>query len=119
MKAFHRKKKKKIHHESEGFRCSHCHQMIGAAIKRVSGTRHRDHCPFCLYSIHVDNKPGDRASSCGGLMKPIGLALKNHGGEAMVVYECVICGAVHKNRCAADDSERTIIHLLRETLDVH
>ena len=36
-----------------------------------AGTRHRNHCPNCLHSLHLDNEPGDRASECGGVMEPV------------------------------------------------
>ena len=33
-----------------------------------AGSDHRNHCPNCLSSLHVDEEPGDRASDCGGIM---------------------------------------------------
>ena len=30
-----------------------------------AGTQHRNHCPNCLTSLHLDNEPGDRAANCG------------------------------------------------------
>ncbi len=56
------------------FVCKNC----GKKVKfEAIGTKNRNHCPFCLYSLHVDRKfAGDRASSCQGLMKPIGLTFK-------------------------------------------
>ena len=35
------------------------------------GKSSRDHCPFCLCSLHLDVNPGDRASDCGGIMEPL------------------------------------------------
>lgn len=29
---------------------------------KPTGTQHRNHCPNCLTSLHLDNKPGDRAA---------------------------------------------------------
>ncbi|WP_419962425.1 RNHCP domain-containing protein [Psychrobacillus sp. BM2] len=29
----------------------------------------RNHCPFCLFSKHLDNYPGDRSSECQDLMR--------------------------------------------------
>ena len=48
----------------EDFNCAHC----GAV---VHGNGYTNHCPHCLYSRHVDNNPGDRLATCGGMMRPI------------------------------------------------
>jgi hypothetical protein len=86
---------------SETFRCRHCRNMVGPTL---SGGRHRNHCPICLYSLHVDGKtPGDRASECRSLMAPIGLYTRP-GGEQAIVHRCLGCGFVRHNRVAADDS---------------
>jgi hypothetical protein len=86
---------------SETFRCRHCRNMVGPTL---SGGRHRNHCPICLYSLHVDGKtPGDRASDCRSLMEPIGLYTRPSGEEA-IVHRCLGCGFVRHNRVAADDS---------------
>jgi hypothetical protein len=39
------------------FVCVHC----GKEVKPLGYTS-RDHCPFCLWSVHVDVNPGDRAN---------------------------------------------------------
>ena len=50
-----------------GFVCQNCGAEV--APQNVS---ERNHCPHCLYSLHVDlNVPGDRKSVCHGKMKPI------------------------------------------------
>jgi hypothetical protein len=86
---------------SETFRCRHCRTMVGPTL---SGGRHRNHCPICLYSLHVDGKtPGDRASDCRSLMAPIGLHTRPSGEQA-IVHRCLGCGFVRHNRVAADDS---------------
>jgi hypothetical protein len=86
----------------EAFRCRHCKAMVGPV---PSGGRHRNHCPYCLYSRHVDGRvPGDRASDCGGTMAPIGTFTRT-GGEQVVVHQCLSCGFVRYNRIAADDDE--------------
>ena len=38
---------------------------------KPAGTQHRNHCPNCLTSLHLDNEPGDRAADCGGQMEPV------------------------------------------------
>lgn len=75
--------------------------MVGPA---VSGGKHRNHCPDCLYSRHVDgDRPGDRASDCRGLMAPIG-AFTRLKGEHVIVHQCLTCGFERHNRIAADDN---------------
>ena len=86
---------------SEPFKCRNCRAFIG---EPPSGGRQRNHCPMCLYSLHVDLKtPGDRASECGSLMAPIGVFYRPNL-EQMVVHRCLGCGAVRYNRVAADDN---------------
>lgn len=86
---------------SEPFKCRNCRAFIG---EPPSGGRQRNHCPLCLYSLHVDDKtPGDRASECRSLMTPIGVFYRPNL-EQMVVHECRGCGFVRYNRIAADDN---------------
>lgn len=105
---------------SASFKCGHCKTAVSSASNESVGTEHRDHCPCCLWSKHVDNKPGDRKSECLGGMEPIGMTLKKEKGELqgepMVVYECKECGVVHKNRCAADDSNIAILDVYFNSL---
>ena len=54
----------------EVFKCKHCHRFV---CPPASGGHHRNHCPFCLYSRHVDDcKPGDRMSDCCCSMEALG-----------------------------------------------
>jgi len=93
---------------SEGFKCRHCRNFIGIP---PSGGRNRNHCPLCLYSLHVDDKtPGDRGSDCRSLMRPIGVFYRPKG-EQMVVHRCLGCGFVRYNRIAADDNPIVLAEL--------
>lgn len=93
---------------SEGFKCRHCRNFIGIP---PSGGRNRNHCPLCLYSLHVDGKtPGDRASDCRSLMQPTGMFYRPNG-EQMVVHTCLGCGFVRYNRIAADDNPVVLAEL--------
>lgn len=84
----------------EAFKCVHCRAFIGPT---VSGGKHRNHCPLCLHSKHVDGKrPGDRASACGAKMAPVGRFVRADG-EPMIAHRCLGCGFVRSNRLAADD----------------
>jgi hypothetical protein len=85
----------------ESFKCVNCRAFIGPT---VSGGRHRNHCPLCLYSRHVDGRrPGDRASDCGAKMAPVG-RFTRADGEPMILHRCLGCGFARANRLAADDN---------------
>lgn len=92
----------------QAFKCGHCKQFIGAPI---SGGRHRNHCPNCLYSKHVDaSHPGDRKSECGSLMAPVGI-ISRRNGEQAILHRCLGCGKETPNRIAADDHPVLLLHL--------
>ena len=67
----------------------------------------RDHCPYCLYSKHVDINPGDRANPCKGLLKPIGI--EKFKDTYKILYKCTKCNKEHKNIMANDDDMNEII----------
>ncbi len=98
------------------FRCKHCHNYV-STDPFLSGVNNRNHCPYCLYSRHMDlYKAGDRLSACKAEMKPVGLALKRTNkkygslqGELMMIHQCVECGSLSINRIAADDDNQTIL----------
>ena len=83
--------------ENTAFVCLQC----GLEVMPISNGSYRNHCPRCLYSKHVDLEPGDRASSCEGLMEPIGVRYKS-GKGLQIVHRCTVCGAVRVNRVARD-----------------
>jgi hypothetical protein len=94
--------------QPEEFRCRHCRTMIGPV---PSGGRHRNHCPVCLHSRHVDlARPGDRLSPCGGTMAPIGMFARQDG-EYGLVHRCFSCGVKRQNRIAADDDFNLVLAL--------
>ena len=86
--------------KNDGFTCKNCGREVSYL---AFGTRNRNHCPFCLYSLHVDNAPGDRKSDCDGLMEPVGKIYKSDG-EEVLVHKCLKCATIRKNRIAGDDS---------------
>ena len=53
-----------VKNDSE-FTCVNC-------LKKVEKLKYtsRDHCNHCLFSIHIDVFPGDRANECKGILKP-------------------------------------------------
>ena len=88
----------------EKFICENC----GSNVDKLNYTA-RDHCPKCLYSKHVDIMPGDRANSCVGLMKPVGI--EKYKNTYKIIYKCSKCNIIHKNIIAIDDDFDKIINL--------
>ena len=107
------------------FKCAHCHVIVSSA-HFLSGVNNRNHCPYCLWSCHLDlYAAGDRLSACKGQMKPIGLTMKlgrnkyrlDKGGELMLIHQCIECGSLSINRIAADDDSSTIIAVFQSSLE--
>ena len=79
------------------FDCIWCGESVSPAEKTS-----RNHCSKCFLSLHVDGElPGDRASSCSGLMIPIEYVIAN--GKTKIHFICVNCGKDHRNKTASDD----------------
>lgn len=94
--------------KNDGFVCGHCQKEVGPIIY---GGSYRNHCPFCLWSKHVDSDiPGDRANSCMGLMSPMGV-MTRRTGEYVLAHKCVKCGFERLNRIAGDDDEKVLIKI--------
>lgn len=77
-----------------GFVCKNC----GKTVEPL-GYSSRNHCPFCLYSLHVDIMPGDRKNTCGGLMRPLRADPDAKRGY-VITYVCEKCGAKGRNAAA-------------------
>ncbi len=88
----------------EEFICENCGNKV-----LPLGYTARDHCPFCLYSKHVDIMPGDRKNTCKGLLKPVGI--EKFKDTYKILYRCEKCGETHKNIMAKDDDMDLIISL--------
>ncbi len=95
---------KKFARTTENFVCEHC----GA---EVCGNGYTNHCPRCLYSKHVDVNPGDRAESCGGLMEPVGIEIKN--GRYILIHRCLKCGFTRKNKVDDADDFNAVLEVAR------
>ena len=91
----------------ESFVCKACGELV---VPDGAGSQHRNHCPKCLSSVHVDNKPGDRASLCGGIMDPVSVWVRK-GGEWAVIHRCRLCGSFSSNRVAADDNPMLLLSI--------
>ena len=106
------------------FKCGHCHVLVSSA-HFLSGVNNRNHCPYCLWSCHLDlYAAGDRLSACKAPMKPMGLTMKKGRnkyqreprGELMLIHECVGCKTLSINRIAADDDSATLMAVFQESL---
>jgi len=106
------------------FKCRHCKNLV-SSMPMFSGVNNRNHCPYCLWSCHLDLfTSGDRLSACKGQMRPIGLTMKKtrnkyrleSRGELMLVHECTECNSLSINRIAADDDSESIISVFQDSL---
>ncbi len=95
------------HLDTTPFTCKNCGRTV---MPPESGTKHRNHCPYCIYSLHVDMRVGDRRSGCRGLMEPIGIwaPLKK---DWSIIHRCKKCSFIRTNRIAGDDSEILLLAL--------
>ena len=85
--------------------CDHCGE-------RVTGTGYTNHCPTCLWSKHVDENPGDRASLCGGAMAPTGVSVS--AGAYRILHRCTQCGFTRPQDAAKSDNMDRLIELSAE-----
>ena len=88
----------------EKFICENCKKEVSPL-----GYTARDHCPYCLYSKHVDILPGDRSNTCHGLLIPIGI--EKYKDTFKIIYKCDTCKQTHRNIMANDDNMDKIIEL--------
>jgi hypothetical protein len=108
------------------FRCKHCHNYV-STDPILSGVNNRNHCPYCLYSRHLDlYQAGDRLAACKEKMRPVALALKqtrkkygSDQGELMLVHQCLDCGSISINRIAADDDAETILSIFESSMTLN
>ena len=84
----------------ESFVCVHCGKEIHP---EGAGSNHRNHCPYCLYSLHVDETAGDRKAACHGKMEPIAV-VSREDGDWSILHQCKLCGKLNLNRALADDN---------------
>ncbi len=91
-------KRKNFISNNEAFICENC----GKSISPLKNGSCRNHCPYCFFSKHVDEIPGDRESECKGLMKPIGYEYNSKKGY-IIIHKCQKCGKIMKNKTSFDD----------------
>lgn len=102
----------KNHACQEVFVCKACGRQV---VPGGAGSEHRNHCPNCLMSLHVDVEPGDRASDCGGHMEPVAVWVRKNG-EWAIVHRCRRCGQMSSNRIAADDNPMKLMSIAMRPL---
>ena len=90
-----------------GFVCRNC----GKEVKPLGYTS-RDHCPYCLHSIHIDIVPGDRANSCLGTLRPVAIESSNKKGY-IITFKCDKCGEIKRNKMADDDDFSVMLEIQR------
>ena len=86
----------KTHPCNDTFTCKVCGRLC---TPQGAGSDHRNHCPNCLSSLHVDIEPGDRAADCGA-----------------IIHRCKRCGALSSNRVAADDNPMKLMSIAMRPL---
>ena len=101
---------KRFTKNDSAFTCANCGKEV-----LPMGTSSRNHCPFCLWSLHVDINPGDRANPCRGQMEPIRVEPDAKKGY-VILHQCKTCGEIHRNRAAHEakvqpDSIKLLIRL--------
>ena len=90
------------------FRCQNC--RLDVSID-APGTTHRNHCPTCLWSRHLDDDaPGDRAADCGSSWSRSrsACAVTANGRSCTAASHC---RTVHLNRIAGDDNPLMLMRL--------
>ena len=86
--------------ENKPFICAICKRQV----KAIEKGSYRNHCPFCLGSIHIDNQPGDRKSTCRGLMLACRLKYNSKKGW-QIIHRCQKCGIEKVNKIVENSSQ--------------
>ncbi len=98
---------KRFQKNDSAFVCHHCGRQVPE-----NGVTSRDHCPYCLYSLHVDLLPGDRANPCRGVLVP--KKTRPHPKKGFIItYQCQSCKEIVRNKaaitgCVPDDTDLLI-----------
>ena len=102
----------KTHGCNDSFTCKVCGRLV---VPAGAGSDHRNHCPNCLCSLHLDIEPGDREADCGGIMDPVGVWVRKNG-EWAIIHRCRRCGHLSSNRVAADDNPMKLMSIAMKPL---
>jgi hypothetical protein len=107
---------KRFTKNDSGFICQNCNKEV-----QPLGYTSRNHCPFCLCSLHVDEMPGDRANTCRGIMDAVKVETDPKKGY-VILHRCRKCGEIHRNKAAHEakvqpDNIRMLIALTAGQID--
>lgn len=93
-----------------GFVCQNCQKEV-----EPLGYTSRNHCPYCLCSLHVDIQPGDRANDCGGIMDAVSAQPDKKQGY-ILIHRCRKCGEIKRNKAAygEDDLDKILFLTSRQ-----
>ena len=94
---------KKFTRRTEDFLCRNC------GTKNI-GNGYTNHCRKCLWSMHVDIYPGDRLSTCHGMMCPHESMLWH--GSWRVKHVCIECGFERWASILKSDDFSTLIEII-------
>ena len=84
--------------------------VCGVCGEKTEGSGYTNHCPSCLWSLHVDESvPGDRKSGCRGMMEPVSVTTK--AGEYILIHKCKKCGKKTRNKASEADDFEAILSL--------
>lgn len=101
--------------ENTTFICKNC----STPVAPLTNGSYRNHCPQCLYSLHVDIRPGDRQNTCHGLMRPIDYRQHLKKGYQLL-HECTRCENQQWNIVAQDTQQPDhFIEWLTQTAAYH
>lgn len=102
----------KNHPCDDVFVCAVCGRTV---VAKGSGVNHRNHCPNCLSSLHLDIQTGDREADCGGIMDPVAVWVRKNG-EWAIIHRCRRCGKLSSNCVAADDNPMKLMSIALKPL---
>jgi len=97
--------------ENAGFTCANCSEKVLAA----TNGGYRNHCPFCLCSIHIDIEPGDRSNSCLGIMRPVSIRHNTQKGW-QVLHKCDKCSFERYNMTCNDGLQTDNFELITKLM---
>ena len=97
---------KRFTKNDSGFICKNCGREVTPL-----GYTSRNHCPYCLCSLHVDINPGDRANDCHGILRPI-QTLPDPKKGYVIIHRCEKCGQTVRNKAALDGDQADDNNLL-------
>lgn len=76
----------------------------------------RRHCPDCLSGVHTDeDRPGDGASLCRGVLEPVGVWAREDG-RWEIIHRCRSCGTLSSDPVAAADNTTLLLSIAMRPL---